>query len=197
MVYYYLIASLLLLGSGEYQGLTQVNIFSPQPGEAIQGVVEVTGNAVINDFQTYELSFAFKEDPTNTWFTIQIGTDQVREGTLGEWNTNGLTDGTYSIRLKVNDRQGQSVEEIVGDLRLRNYTAIETSTPGPQLPEETSQVPTSTPAPAVPTPTALPPNPAILKPETITQSIHRGAVFAILFMAGLGLYSWAGRRSQS
>ena len=83
---------------------------------------------------------------------------------------------------------GNDLETIVPDLRVRNYTVVETSTP---LSSESQ--PTIEPLPiidaetAVPTPTTLPENPAAIRQEDIIASIKWGSILAIVAFIVLGV----------
>ncbi|MEK6222544.1 MAG: hypothetical protein N2D54_09895 [Chloroflexota bacterium] len=193
----YLIASYLLLGSVHAQGFTQVNIFSPQAGDAIRGVVEITGNAAVDGFSGYEVAFSFQDDATQTWFLISRGDEQIRENTLGEWDTSGMTDGSYALRLMVLRDGDTPIIDIVENLRLRNYTAVETSTPALTTTREAQpQQGTATgEASQRPTPTQLPQNPAILEEEDIVSSARNGVILAVILIIVFGVYTTAKKRA--
>lgn len=110
----------------------QVMVDTPKPGEAVQGQVIIAGNVDLEGFQSYEVSFAYQKDETNTWFLIGRGEQIVRGGTLAIWDTTTITDGQYRIRVRVYLAEGKVAETIVQQVRVRNYTPIETSTPVPQ-----------------------------------------------------------------
>ena len=87
-------------------------------------------------FQSAEVAFAYGKD-NSTWFLI-TGSDQpVRDGVLASWDTTTIADGTYLLRVRVNTSDGEVVEVEAKDLRVRNYTPIETSTPRPE--EQTAE----------------------------------------------------------
>lgn len=194
MVFWYLTASLLITGTSNFQGFTQVNVISPRPGDAIQGIVEIAGNVIASDLASYELTFAFQGESTQ--FLIQSGTEPVTEGVLGEWDTSDLTDGAYDLYLTAYLQEGDPIIVQVAGLRLRNYTAIETSTPAPVVPGETQAPPTPTPTQRPPTPTPFPPNPAILEPGEIEESLQLGIRLGLLFMIALGAYSYLSRKTD-
>lgn len=110
----------------------QVIVDTPRPGEAVQGQVIIAGNVDLEGFQSYEVSFAYQRDDTNTWFLIGRGDQIVRGGTLATWDTTTITDGQYRIRVRVYLSEGRVAETVVQQVRVRNYTPIETSTPVPQ-----------------------------------------------------------------
>ena len=200
-VFLYLIVSLGLSASNRFQAGLEVNIESPKPGEAIQGLVQITGNTDIERFVSSELAFSFSNDQTQTWFYIKNSSEPVRNDVLGEWDTSTLTDNTYTLRLTVVRKEGEPIVVIVEGIRVRNYSPIETSTPTkppeivpdePEASNPTPILPTNTPPPTA-TLTPLAKNPAELSPAQIKSSTIRGGILAVLFLIILGLY-WAARR---
>jgi hypothetical protein len=154
-------------------------------------------------FVSAEISFAYADNPTDTWFQIAVNSQPVIAGNLASWDTTTITDGTYCLRLRVYLSDGTFLDVIVPDLRVRNYTPVETITPAPTLtPTATPQVeftatllptttPTATPSPIAtpfPTPTALPVNPAALTPQDIYASIGSGAVVAMILFFIFEIY---------
>lgn len=197
-----LIVSIGLSASIRFQAELDVNIQSPNPGEAVQGLVQIIGNTDIEGFASSELAFSFSSDQTQTWFLIKDSSQPVRNDVLGEWDTSTLTDNTYTLRLTVFRKEGEPILVIVEEIRVRNYSPIETATPtitpvnGSDEPEEstpTPLLPTSAPPPKA-TLTPLAKNPAELSPAQIKSSTIRGGILAVLFLIFLGLYSAARRR---
>jgi hypothetical protein len=175
----------------------QVIIGSPSAGQALQGNISISGTTDLPGFQSSELTFAYSQDSTNTWFLIAESNTPVREGELARWDTTTLTDGEYALRLVVNLADGGQVSARVPDLRVRNYTPIETDTPTPVTPTTTplpgdTPVPTDTPTPTItpipPTATALPPNPLQTSTQSIMQSFGKGILVIIGFFALIGIY---------
>ena len=165
-------------------------IDSPRPGDVLQGVVAVNGSSDISGFVSAEISFTYLDDPTGTWFLIATDTQPVSNNRLVTWDTTVITDGNYVIRLRVNLADGAGREVLVPDLRVRNYTPVETSTPPPVTPEAVP-IPTSmTTMTLFPTPTALARNPATLAPMDISTSILYGGLAAILTFLIIGIYLW-------
>lgn len=201
-VFLYLTVSLGLSASNRFQAGLDVNIQSPSPGEAIQGLVQIIGNSDIEGFVSSELAFSFSSDQTQTWFLIKNSSVPVRNAGLGEWDTSTLTDNTYTLRLTVFRKEGEPIAVIVEGIRVRNYSPIETSTPTPtpeivpDEPEESASTPvppTNTPPPEA-TLTPLAKNPAELSPVQIKSATIRGGILAVLFLIFLGLYAAARRR---
>ena len=183
------------------QGATAPAIHSPLGGQAVQGIVPLTGNTAMEGFISAELSFAYLNNPTDTWFLIAQSDTPVENDILAQWDTTTISDGDYSLRLVVRLNDGSEHSTSVEGVRVRNYTAIEADTPTPTVPTPTPQasetlVPTQTPtitltptATLVPiTPTAPPPNPAELSSDAILSSVGRGILAVIGLFALLGLY---------
>ena len=171
-------------------------ISSPEADQIVQGLVIVSGTVTVLGFSSYELSFAYKDDPTDTWFTLQNSSLPVFEGELGAWDTTTLTDGDYSLRLRVFLLDGSAQETIVTDLRVRNYTAVPTSTftptatPFAEIVAPTAQLIAPLPAtatPSHPTPTPFPPNPAGLTVSSISEALGRGAILSLLLILVVSL----------
>jgi hypothetical protein len=168
---------------------SQVLIRSPQAGEALQGQVTITGNSDVAGFVSVEVSFSYANDPTGTSFLIAASSQPVAQGALAVWDTTTVTDGLYTLRLRVKLGDGSYIDAIVPDLRVRNYTPVETSTPT-AAPVHATPVPnviaTVTP---YPTPTALPSNPAALSPSRIYASLGYGALIVAALFLLFGLYA--------
>jgi hypothetical protein len=175
---------------------TPVNISYPSQGQIVQGMVVVSGSVTVYGFSSYELSFAYNDDPTQTWFILTTSSLPVFESELGTWDTTTLTDGDYTLRLRVFLLDGTVQEITVTSLRVRNYTAVPTTTFTPtstaivQFAPPTAQriAPSvATITPSLPTPTPLPPNPASLQDASIMGALGRGAILALLLFLGVGL----------
>ena len=162
----------------------------------MQGTVVVSGSVTVLGFSSYELAFAYVDDPTQTWFILTTNSLPVFESELGTWDTTTLTDGNYNLRLRVFLLDGTVQKITVTGLRVRNYTPVPTATftPSPtaivQFAPPTAQriapsVATAT--PSLPTPTPLPPNPASLQDASIAGALGRGAILALLLFLGFGL----------
>lgn len=173
-----------------------MSISSPSEAEYVQGVVTISGSATVLGFSSYELSFAYENDPTQTWFQLTSSSLPVFEGELGTWDTTTLTDGDYILRLQVFLLDGTVQETTVSNVRVRNYTPIPTDTPTPtstpvvQFAAPTAQLilpASATVTPSMPTPTPLPPNPAGLEETSIFGALGRGAALAVLLFVVLGL----------
>jgi len=174
-------------------------ITSPAAGEAIQGVVSVLGMSNITDFASAELAFTYASNPTDTWFLIVTSDRPVDNDALGTWDTTGITDGTYSLRLRVYLAEGTYQDVLVEGLRVRNYTPVETATPveipSPLPPESISRA-TDTPiSTSYPTPTLLPTNPVTVTTGAVNNSLIYGALAAVAIFSIVGVITRLRRRN--
>lgn len=172
----------------------RIVIIAPSPGQALQGRVAILGSTAVDGFQTYELTFTYFGESTDTWFLIQESNTPILEGELAQWDTSLITDGDYSLRLTVTLIDGRKLTELVPLVRVRNYTLIETDTPSPTLTlapmitvPATGYLTLATMAiPSSPTP--LPTNPASLSMEQIASGWEKGVIIVLSVMALFGLY---------
>ena len=84
----------------------EVAITSPAPGSYIGGQVEIQGNARGDNFASYRVEFGSGLQPFQ-W--RQIGPDhyqQHQNGVLERFNTQGLDEGPYTLRLTVRYHDG-------------------------------------------------------------------------------------------
>jgi hypothetical protein len=169
----------------------QVVVDSPRPGEAVQGQVVLTGNTDIEGFQSYEISFAYMKDDTNTWFFIGKGDQVIRGGPLATWDTTTISDGSYRLRVRVFLKDGRGIETVIPGLRVRNYTPVETSTPEPVREEGSAATKGPLNADYVPagqTPTPLENNPIQVTTTNLGDSLVKGGLVAMVLFIGLGFY---------
>jgi hypothetical protein len=153
-----------------------VVISSPPDGGLVNGLVEVIGTAHMADFASYDLQFQ------------RVGADQwgwisgphlapVSEGVLTVWDTNGLEEGDYILRLVVHAQSGGSTDARVRVTVNRGTVPTETPTPGPTstpTPEPTETLvvlPTLPPSTDTPEPTIGPTPIAPIEP-TPTDTIE-------------------------
>ena len=172
-------------------------IISPTAGQAIQGKITIKGRTPLTDLSTFIVEFAYTRDTTDTWFYIAEGNQPVFDSSLAEWDSTTITDGDYTLRLTIHLTDGTKQTVIVPNLRVRNYSPVETSTPGPTTtPRPTSPgekptspvSPTSTSTPIPPSLTPFPTNPAELTTQDLTTSLSRGIVSAFAALVLLGIY---------
>jgi len=169
-------------------------ITRPVAGEAVQGVVTLEGTANHPAFDHFDLAFAYDIDPTETWFPIvDEGRSRVVEGRLAVWDTNGISDGEYRLRLRVWPAEGEPLVTIVRGVRVRNYTRTETPTPGPSV-EAPISTPTLAPATLTPTPPAVA-APSSERSDKVGGALLAGGILAVTTLAAAGIY--AGWRAAS
>jgi hypothetical protein len=188
--------ALVLIAIGLIAAQTGLNpvIQEPRAGSVLQGVVTINGSSDVPDFASSEVDFAYTGDTTGTWFPINSSSQPASSGTLAVWDTTTITDGDYSLRLRVFQTEGNFKDKIIMNLLVRNYTPIET----PTAPASGTLIP---PVPAAtmtamlfPTPTALPRNPAALTPRDVSISVAVGGLIAILLLSTLVIYLWLRRK---
>lgn len=160
----------------------------PVSGEAVGGVVTIEGTANHPSFDHFDLTFTYEADTTSTWFPIvDEHRSRVVEGRLAVWDTTGITDGEYMLRLRVWPAEGEPLVAIVHGVRVRNYTSIETPTPGPS-PAAPALTPTEAPPTSTPTPPAIVPAP----PEPgnrVGSALLAGGTIAVVVLAATGGYA--------
>jgi hypothetical protein len=169
-------------------------ISSPVTGQSLQGVVAIIGSTDVDGLASYTLDFAYADDQTHTWFSIATGARRLAGDELARWDTRQVTDGDYRLRLRVMARGGDSQRYMVEDIRVRNYTPVDTPTPSPRpgLTNTLEPSPTVTRRPtstrtAFPTPTPFASNAAELSAAQIRGSTLRGVLAAGLLFAVFGL----------
>ena len=167
-------------------GIPGFRIISPLPGDVLQGNVPIKGSGRILKKISVEIEFAYAENPTDTWFKIFTGEVQEEQDPLGMWDTTTISDGVYTLRIKFDTQDLNEYVEIIPNLRVRNYSAIETHTPEPRnLSTQTTATYTPTSVIQQLTTTPLPTNPAQLTSSDIIRSIKIGIVIVfILFILG-------------
>jgi len=175
--FFWLITCLL---GGAPRSVSAPRLDTPRPGDALQGVVTITGSTDLENFRSAEVAFRYESDPENTWFLIQQSSQPVSNGPLAQWDTTTIADGSYRLRLQVLRSDGSLVETQVSGLRVRNYSPVETATPGF---DPAAESPGVTPSPTAtllpPTPTPFPPNPAQVTPEGLAFGLLQGGILGV------------------
>lgn len=193
IVCFALLGAVSIVSQAAAQAPGYANIREPFGGEAIDGVVTIEGSASHPSFVSYDLSFAHSQDPTETWFQIGDAVHtSVADGRLGLWDTTGITDGFYTLRLRVHLSNSTMLESFVEGLRIRNSTPIETATAQPYRIEATPTItlPTRTPRPT-PLPLA-----GSSDRSTVLRTFTGGLIAGLLLLLLLGIYLFIRRRSQ-
>jgi hypothetical protein len=177
------------------QGTTLPAITSPSMGQVLQGQVPITGTSDSPNFVSAELAFAYASNPTNTWFLISTSFQPVTNDVLATWDTTSISDGSYTLRLRVNLLDG-SFQDATVTAEVRNYTTAVTPSSAPTPTEPALQIPTplllapsATPtALPLPTPMPLPPNPAAITQNEIYASLRGGALIIAGIFIAFGIF---------
>jgi hypothetical protein len=171
----------------------QVEITFPGPGNAVQGLVQITGTANIADFQSYRLEFSLQNAASPSWFLIHQQSSPVIDGILGEWDTSVLTDGEYMLRLSIYTQSNATTTVLVENIRIRNYSPIETDTPAPTSEDKVLvSTPTVIATPTSPppsSPTPLPPNPIAISPNALQKAAITGIIIGFLGVVLILIYT--------
>ncbi len=144
------------------------------------------------------VAFAYDDNPLGTWFLISTSDSPIHNAEIAQWDTTQISDGFYQLRVMVRRSDGTSVEQRVKNLRVRNYTPIETNTPAPATATTVAVITQSiepainltqtyTVIPASKTP--LPTNQLVISKQVYIQTLGKGALFSITILAILGLYA--------
>ncbi len=167
------------------------DISFPAAGEAVIGLATLVGSASHPFFTEYDLAFSYQDDPSNTWFIISEHVKQeIQSGPLGIWDTTGITDGIYRMRLRVFLEGRETLVVLIENVRVRNYTRIETATPGAVVDQSTPthEFPTSTPRPT--------PLPVLAGngSQMVARAFSVGAVLGLLGLLSGAFYFFARQR---
>ena len=170
-------------------------IVSPREGQALQGIEVIEGKIRGDGLKDGKISFRYAGEGAETWFFIAdvepSGEDSSQATFKVEWDTNAVTDGNYHLRVLGEYQGGTRIFEVVKNLRIRNQSPVETSTPVPEATNDPA-VDAHTPTPAStlpPTLTPLPDNPVELKTGDLFRVLmSSGIVILALFLVG-GVYT--------
>lgn len=204
VMHFWLIVSLFLRllsgwGSSALQ-LDLVRILSPEESSVLQGVVAIKGTVTGVGLQRGEISFRYQDGDSATWFLIDQVNETVVDAVIANWDTAIIADGTYQLKVVAFYDDGHQLETIINELRIRNYTAVET----PLKPtEETtiSGIPeiTSTKSPIITTlaatPTLLAPNELALTNNDILNSIIQGGIIGVLSIIIISVWIYIRQRN--
>jgi len=194
LLMFFLLLAPLTKAAGQDLSTRKGEITSLIDGQAIRGIVPIEGNTQVEGFLSWEINYCFTTDTTGTWFLISESDDSIANDRLTEWDTTQISDGDYNLRLTLYLEGGRRAHTTVQNLRVRNYTPIETETPEPTLTATTSTeglLPSEllTEIPTLPSPTPLPTNSLELPASSISNSVMRGAAGVLAAFVIIGLYS--------
>ena len=159
-----LVFAVLLLGWGRAMAQGSGINFPPET-EVLRGVTEVRGTTTHPDFWKYEVAAA--PAGTQNWFNIAVSETAVANGVLGLWDTRSVSDGTYSIRLRIVKRDGNYDEYFVVRTQVANTGPVDPPPPPAAPPAPPPPPPPPPPAPprSTPPPPPTPPPPARPRPR--------------------------------
>lgn len=182
-----LLFSVLIAGWSVFaqQAAGEPNLLVPLPGQALQGVVSIQGSSAVDGFSSAQIEFGYENDPSQTWFLIQDNIPAIENDVLASWDTTTITDGIYRVRLKILKTDGSTLSVEAAGVRVRNYSAVETSTPAVLLNETAAPTftPTATAMIVQNTPTPQPPNPVSVTDAELAGSVVIGlGIMASLFL---------------
>jgi hypothetical protein len=143
-----ILISLTLLGSAQAaplpQGADIAQITAPAAGQALAGLVTISGSANHPEFARYELAYGPDPNPNDAWQPFAEGNQPVENGTLGTWNTSVIADGQYALRLRVIRKDSNYSEGFARGLQVSNSGPVGTPTsipPAPTFPAEAATLP--------------------------------------------------------
>ncbi|MEA3494010.1 MAG: Ig-like domain-containing protein [Candidatus Margulisiibacteriota bacterium] len=95
-----------------YTGALTGVITQPILNQTLTGLAEIRGTALDTNFESYQLEFSPNSMPYS-WTELANSNTPVSNGILGVWNTADVQDGEYILRLTVNDKAGNSLQNSV------------------------------------------------------------------------------------
>jgi hypothetical protein len=137
------------------QGQAIAQITSPTEGQALTGLVTITGSADHPDFARWELAYGPDPNPTDAWQPFASGDIPMVNGSIGTWNTSVVADGGYMLRLRVVRKDSNYDEAFVRGLQVSNSAPIGTPTSIPPAATFPAEQPTFTAAEAAQPPATV------------------------------------------
>ena len=187
-----MLQALLALFLVLFSQTAELTISSPQAGQILRGKVEIVGNLDVPNFSSAELAFGYTlpegsaSNSADNWFAIQAFLQPVEKSLLATWDTTKLTDGDYTLRLRVFLQDGSFQDALVSGLKIRNDVPLPTDVPTATLTPTATHppaTPTAQPATAtiaIPSPTNLAVNPASVTTFSIYSTFARGGLVALV-----------------
>jgi hypothetical protein len=176
------------------QGQDIAQITSPTEGQAINGLVTVTGSADHPDFSRWELAYGPDPNPNDAWQPFASGEQPILNGTIGTWNTGVIADGGYMLRLRVVRKDSNYSEAFIRGLQVSNSAPVGTPTsipPASTFPAEQATFSVEEAAQPIATvmieqpPTSIPEAAAPANATPLSSSSQRRNTTATTFNAGL------------
>jgi hypothetical protein len=148
------------------QGQAIAQITSPTDGQALAGLMTITGSADHPNFARWELAYGPDPNPNDAWQPFADGKQPVHDSTIGTWNTGVIADGGYMLRLRVVRKDSNYDEAFVRGLKVSNTAPIGTPTSIPPAATFPAEQSTFTAADAArPLPTIMVEQPPTTAPE--------------------------------
>lgn len=113
-------------------GDAPVRLDSPRQGARVRDVVTIEGMADSPDFLAYRLEYGAGNPPLE-WNVIMRSETKQTDGGLGFWNTDGLPDGLYTLRLVVEDAVRGELSTFVVVTVGENIRRSPSPTPTPDI----------------------------------------------------------------
>jgi hypothetical protein len=178
-------------------------MLSPREGQALLGVEIIEGRIRGDGFRfgTVRFSYAGGSLGDRTWFFVADIQPEVQDSAQTsfriEWDTTQLTDGNYDLRIVAEYEGGSAIFELIPNLRVRNYSPVESSTPAPVQAGTTQEFTPAATSTALPrsTPTPLPSNPAVVDSEQLYGALRVSAIVVAGFFF-LGMIYWYLRKRR-
>jgi len=194
----FLLLALLLFPSQFVFGQGDVAILSPKGGEGVKGRVIISGYIKATNALRYDLDFAYTGQESSGWQPIASAAKPAGDGTLGIWDTSAISAGNYTLRLRVYLNDEQTSDHLVENIRVRNYSTMETTTPAAGI-VESNQPPTLTPINLLPVGASekpLPVNPGALTAQRFQLNLVFAIAIGILLAIILAYFFTKGKTSR-
>jgi hypothetical protein len=156
----------------------------PLPGDVVRGVVGITGSTDVEGFDYSEVFFGFS--PGGAWFTLGRQNNPVNNQIITNWDTTGIPDGTYRLRVVVSKSDGSQTETVVDGIRVSNYSSAGTTSDA-QTSNQSTEVADYDPS-LKRTATPFPLNPAAVSSQDLISSLRAGILGTGALFLILGLY---------
>jgi hypothetical protein len=111
-----------------------VRMTNPQPNAEVHGLMQIVGAVSLPNFNRYQIEVGVGQQPTT--FNIvdgpYVSQPGVNDTFLGRWDTGGVPDGVYTIKLWAVDGQGHFLQ-VLTPVVVRN-TGVEVPPVSPGVP---------------------------------------------------------------
>jgi len=182
----------LALGAPLQEDCSGVVISSPSSGDAVRGRISIVGSAFIPQFQFYKVELAAGAAAPDSAFRNLAGDvhrSAVQSGVLEGWDTTGVPDGTYSLRLTVVDIRG-NFPCTPATVRVVVANRAPTNTPTPSATDTPTPSATGSPSPQASSAATRPAAPTIDLPTSAARSTD-----AITTTTGVSTTNTSGARN--